>query len=316
MTRRTTAQAKTDEGAFPVRVFIKVPTLGFGTLMTSMYSWLDKHVGRASYALHGGGRSAIGDTIATYFRDPRHASAFLMAFPTLELADATMLPTYNSYHAPHGNAPDEDLEVCNLYNQTMAVDAMRQLFAGLENGTGNLEPGSIYPDRLAPIIRHRPDGLELVRARWGMPSPPSVLKTECDPGVTNVRNLSSPHWRRWLGPAHRCLVPVTSFAEPKPGANQWFGPIDEGQPMFFAGIEVRSWKSLRKVKDGETVDDLFAFLTCAPNAEVAEIHPKAMPVILTKQAEWETWLGAPFEMAAQLQRPLPDGTLRLLDRAN
>ncbi|MFC3182379.1 SOS response-associated peptidase [Cypionkella sinensis] len=203
--------------------------------------------------------------------------------------------------------------MCNLYNHTMAVDAMRQLFAGLENKTGNLEPGDIYPDRLAPIIRHRSDGLELVRARWGMPSPPSVLKTARDPGVTNVRNLASPHWRRWLGPAHRCLVPVTRFAEPKPGGNQWFGPAAEGQPMFFAGIEVRGWKSLRKVKDGETTDDLFAFLTCAPNAEVASVHPKAMPVILTKPDEWETWLQAPFDVAAQLQRPLADGALQLLD---
>ena len=31
--------------------------------------------------------------------------------------------------------------------------------------------------------------------------------------------------------------------------------------MFFAGIEVRGWTSLRKVKDGERTDDLFA-LTC------------------------------------------------------
>ena len=85
--------------------------------------------------------------------------------------------------------------------------------------------------------------------------------------------------------------------------------------MFFAGIEVRGWKSLRKVKDGETIDDLFAFLTCAPNAEVGSVHPKAMPVILTRQAEWETWLGAPFEIAAQLQRSLPDGALQLLNLA-
>ena len=79
--------------------------------------------------------------------------------------------------------------MCNLYNQTMAVDAMRQLFAGLENGTGNLEPGAIYPDRLARIIRHRHEGLERVGARWGRPSPPSVLKTARDPGVSNVRKL-------------------------------------------------------------------------------------------------------------------------------
>jgi putative SOS response-associated peptidase YedK len=37
-------------------------------------------------------------------------------------------------------------------------------------------------------------------ARWGMPSPVFALKGEkSDPGVTNVRNVKSPHWRRWLG---------------------------------------------------------------------------------------------------------------------
>ena len=66
-----------------------------------------------------------------------------------------------------------------------------------------------------------------------------------------------------------------------------------------------------KVKDGETVDDLYAFLTCPPNAEVAPIHPKAMPVILTRPQEWHAWLdGIP---AAELQRPLPDGALTLVE---
>ncbi|MFC0342508.1 hypothetical protein [Paracoccus niistensis] len=54
------------------------------------------------------------------------------------------------------------------------------------------------------------------------------------------------------------------------------------RPAFFAGIETQAWRSVRKVKDRETTDDLFAFLTTPPNAEVAPIHPKAMPVILTR----------------------------------
>lgn len=204
--------------------------------------------------------------------------------------------------------------MCNLYNQTRSQEAMRQLFAGLHwsDRAGNLEPGDIYPDRLAPIVRHDGEGLELVKARWGLPSPPSVLKTARDPGVTNVRNTASPHWRRWLGQAHRCLVPLDRFAEPRPGGNQWFALAD-GRPAFFAGIEVRGWKSVRKVKDGETTDDLFAFLTCPPNREVAAVHPKAMPVILTDSGDWETWLRAPWEIAAKLQRPLQDGSLVLLD---
>ncbi|WP_299359081.1 SOS response-associated peptidase family protein [uncultured Paracoccus sp.] len=206
--------------------------------------------------------------------------------------------------------------MCNLYSQTLPQAAMRQLFAAwaFTDRTGNLEPGEIYPDRLAPVIRHDGSGLELVQARWGLPSPPSVLKTSRDPGVTNIRNLGSPHWRRWLGPAHRCLVPLTSFAEPLgPGrGNQWFASQDPTTPMFFAGIEVRGWTSVRKVKDGPTTDDLFAFLTCQPNEEVRAVHPKAMPVILTTPAEWDLWLSAPGDQAIRLQRSLPDRALRLV----
>ena len=76
---------------------------------------------------------------------------------------------------------------------------MIRLVKGLTDRAGNVAPGSVYPDQMAPIIRHGQDGPELVKVRWGMPLPPSVLKTARDPGVTNVRNLSSPHWRRWLG---------------------------------------------------------------------------------------------------------------------
>lgn len=35
-------------------------------------------------------------------------------------------------------------------------------------------------------------------------------------------------------------------------------------------------------------EDLFAFLTIEPNAEVGAVHPKAMPVILTKPEGWAT----------------------------
>jgi putative SOS response-associated peptidase YedK len=73
-----------------------------------------------------------------------------------------------------------------------------------------------------------------------------------------------------------------------------------------------NWTSVRKVKEGETTNDLYAFLTTEPNAEVGAIHPKAMPVILTTAAEVETWMTAPPDEALKLQRPLPDGSLRIL----
>jgi putative SOS response-associated peptidase YedK len=47
-----------------------------------------------------------------------------------------------------------------------------------------------------------------------MPSPSLALKNrKTDTGITNVRNKSSPHWRRWLGARGGCAVPFTSFCE-------------------------------------------------------------------------------------------------------
>ena len=73
---------------------------------------------------------------------------------------------------------------------------------------------------------------------------------------------------------------------------------------------------MRKVKEGETTNDLFGFLTTEPNAEIEAIHPKAMPVILTTAAEVDTWRTAPTGDALELQRLLPDGALKIVARGD
>ncbi len=206
--------------------------------------------------------------------------------------------------------------MCNLYSQTLPQDAMRQLFAGLHDLTGNLpvQP-EIYPDQMAPVIRHGDRGAELAMQRWGMPSPKGALAGKrTDRGVTNIRNTQSAHWRRWLGPEHRCVVPFSAFNEPdagRRGRSVWFALKDEAATGFFAGLWTH-WTSVRRLKDGPTSDDLFGFLTTQPNAEVAAVHPKAMPVILTEPDDWQTWLHAPWDQARHLQRPLPDAALRVV----
>lgn len=162
----------------------------------------------------------------------------------------------------------------------------------------------VFPDYSAPIVRNGAEGRELATARWGMPSSQQalmeaikkrakkleakgrpvdfkvLLRMEPDGGTTNIRNVKSKHCTRWLGAKNRCVVPFNSFSEfnKAEGGDIWCA-LDESRPLAcFAGIWT-NWTSVRKVKEGETTNDIFAFLTTAANTEVGAIHPKAMPVI-------------------------------------
>jgi putative SOS response-associated peptidase YedK len=205
--------------------------------------------------------------------------------------------------------------MCNLYSITKGPQAIRDFARAMRDTTGNLPPlPGVFPDQMAPIVRAGPDGVrELVMARWGMPGPPQFGGQP----VTNIRNVKSPHWRRWLGRGSRCIVPATSFceyADTKPRKTPIWFALAEDRPLFaFAGLWT-PWRGVRGPKSApvEGEHELFGFLTTEPNAIVARIHPKAMPVILTTPAEVDRWLGAETPDALELQRPLPDEALRIV----
>jgi putative SOS response-associated peptidase YedK len=103
--------------------------------------------------------------------------------------------------------------MCNLCSITTNRAAIINLFRVINRYVGNLAPmPGVFPDYPAPVIRNTSAGTEMVTMRWGMPPPPRTG----GPPVTNIRNTSSPHWRMWLTPENRCLVPANSFAEYAP----------------------------------------------------------------------------------------------------
>lgn len=101
--------------------------------------------------------------------------------------------------------------VCNLYSHHKgAPKAMRDFARAIR------DKATFRRLYAAPIVRIAQDGHhELTMALLGMPSPQFALKgRNSDPGVTNICNVASPLWRRWLGVDGGRVVPFLAENEP------------------------------------------------------------------------------------------------------
>jgi putative SOS response-associated peptidase YedK len=174
---------------------------------------------------------------------------------------------------------------------------------------------AIFPGWTAPVIRKAADNeRELVNMSWGFVFKPADGKAWRR--VANVRDgkvLKSSFWKPSFE-QRRCLVPASSYCEPdtgKPAQWHWFAVNgDEDRQLFaFPGIWQR-WNGPLK-KDGTNVElTVYSFMTTAPNALTVSI--KRMPVLLSEEAEFDTWLsGSPAEAFA-LARSFDPAQMRIV----
>jgi len=197
--------------------------------------------------------------------------------------------------------------MCNLFRLRNIEDLARILEARPLQESFDLKPDT-YPKYESLVIRKEGGEKVIDCMAWGIVrTMPGKSGKPIKKAVTNVRNLQSPFWRSTIAnPAQRCLVPFTSFAEPRPGkdpetgrpANWWFTVAGE-ECCAFAGI----WR----MSEGAP---RFAFLTCEPNPLVAPLHPKAMPVILHREDQ-EAWLDGEADEVCALAQPYPSQLMRV-----
>ena len=198
--------------------------------------------------------------------------------------------------------------MCNHYrNNPDAIPTWREYIgAAPYEGEWSDIKVDVWPKYQAIIARVEGEQTILDSMAWGVPftMPGKQKGFTITKRVTNVRNLSSPFWRSMLNnPAQRCLVPFSSFAEPKPkaGREECWSTVTDAPVAAFAGI----WRQSIEGK-------VFAFLTCEPNPLVAPIHPKAMPVILHPE-DYDDWLSLPYDDACSLVTAFPSQLMAVVE---
>lgn len=142
---------------------------------------------------------------------------------------------------------------------------------------------------------------------WGFPLVTSDMRTRAvtkggtprPKPVNNARmdNMGSSFWKRWFeDPSHRCLIPITEFAEAAAEKGHktrtWFNMKDE--PVFvWAGV----WR--------DSAEWGKVYTGCMTNAnEAIKPYHERMPVLLEKE-EWQQWLTVGADQALRFSAPMP-----------
>ena len=154
-----------------------------------------------------------------------------------------------------------------------------------------------------------PPDRKLCRMRWGI-IPVGRVDARGRPVMETLINARSEtvFAKSAFDGVQRCLVPTDGWYEwtGKPRhKTAWRITRATGAPVVFAGI-YDVWNG-----PGGLQLPQVATLTCAPSADVRDIHHR-MGVILDRD-DFETWLTGSKDQATALMQSLPDGSLCVQD---
>ncbi len=194
--------------------------------------------------------------------------------------------------------------MCGRYAITTAPEAMRRLFAYLEQPNFPARY-NVAPTQPIPIVRMVEGRRQFMLVRWGL-LPAWVKDPKTFTLLINARGESvneKPAFRSAMK-YRRCLIPADGFFEWKPEGktkHPYFVHMKDDAPFAFAGL----WENWMG-PNGEEIESA-TIVTTDASPSIAHIHHR-MPVMLQPE-QFEMWLdtrNADPQIAAEMFRPVPD----------
>jgi putative SOS response-associated peptidase YedK len=196
--------------------------------------------------------------------------------------------------------------MCNLKKLAAPTKEVADLFGAIDK-SGNAGPGEVYPGQIGLVVTQQSGARTLEPMTWGFPLITADMRARAAAKCTTPRpkpvnnarmdNMGSSFWKRWFeSSAHRCLIPITAFAEAAGEKGRktrtWFNLQD--QPVFaWAGL----WRN--SVEWGKV------YTGCMTDAnEAIQPYHERMPVLLEKE-DWQQWLTVDAEYALRFAAPMP-----------
>lgn len=187
--------------------------------------------------------------------------------------------------------------MCNRYTLAAQEEA-RQALQAIIQTPFNPSGQTVHPQGRGVVVRRLQGARVMSAMTWGFPlilrgKQGQPLKPK---PVNNARTdkLDSGFWRRWTGPEHRCLIPLTAWAEaqgPKGRMTETWLSLP-GEPVIAAaGL----WRP------SDEWGDCYTMVMTDSAGDAASVHSR-MPVLLA-EADRDTWLNTPLDDAMALCRP-------------